>query len=146
VTERQVIEQGRQPALKLGLALQIGFLRMSGRILEDPTFIQHELDRRLAAARAADPTKKREQGLKKEIIRVGKSVERILSAYQEGLVSLDQLRERMPPLRQREQALREEARAIADQSNDSAMFLRLAAGCGALQEASPRTDRPRARR
>jgi len=32
----------------------------------------------------------------------------------------------MPPLRQREQALREEARAIADQSNDSAMFLRLA--------------------
>jgi hypothetical protein len=73
VTERQVIEQGRQPALKLGLALQIGFLRMSGRILEDPTFIQHELDRRLAAARAADPTKKREQGLKKEIIRVGKS-------------------------------------------------------------------------
>ena len=54
------------------------------------------------------------------------SVERILSAYQEGLVSLEQLRERMPPLRQREQALREEARAIADQANDSAMFLRLA--------------------
>jgi hypothetical protein len=73
-----------------------------------------------------DPTKKRQQGLQKEIIRVGKSVERILSAYQEGLVSLEQLRERMPPLRQREQALREEARAIADQSNDSAMFLRLA--------------------
>ena len=96
------------------------------RLLEDPTLIQHELDRRLAAARAADPTKKREQGLQKEIIRVGKSVERILSAYQEGLVSLEQLRERMPPLRQREQALREEARAIADQSNDTAMFLRLA--------------------
>ncbi len=96
------------------------------RLLEDPTLIQHELDRRLAAARAADPTKKREQGLQKEIIRVGKSVERILSAYQEGLVSLDQLRERMPPLRQREQALRDEARAIADQANDSAMFLRLA--------------------
>ena len=95
-------------------------------MLEDPTLIQHELDRRLAAARSADPTKKREQGLQKEIIRVGKSVERILSAYQEGLVSLEQLRERMPPLRQREQALREEARAIADQSNDSAMFLRLA--------------------
>ena len=126
MTERQVIEQGRQPALKLGLALQIGFLRMSGRILEDPTFIQHELDRRLAAARAADPTKKREQGPKKGIIRVGKSVERILSAYQEGLVSLDQLRERMPPLRQRERALREEARAIADQSNDSTSFLRSA--------------------
>jgi len=38
-----------------------------------------------------------------------KERERILSAYQEGLVSLEQLRERMPPLRLREQALREEA-------------------------------------
>src|SRR5450432_4261987 len=33
-TERHVIEQRRQPALKLGLALQIGFLRMSGRVLD----------------------------------------------------------------------------------------------------------------
>jgi hypothetical protein len=33
-TERQVIEQRRQPTLKLGLALQIGFLRMSGRVLD----------------------------------------------------------------------------------------------------------------
>src|SRR5271155_1984504 len=52
------------------------------RLLEDPTLIQHELDRRLEAARSSNPTKKREQGLQKEIIRVGKSVERILSAYQ----------------------------------------------------------------
>ena len=33
-TERQVIEQRRRPTLKLGLALQIGFLRMSGRVLD----------------------------------------------------------------------------------------------------------------
>jgi hypothetical protein len=32
--EREVIEQRRRPALKLGLALQIGFLRMSGRVLD----------------------------------------------------------------------------------------------------------------
>src|SRR5450631_411898 len=32
--ERQVIEQRRRPALKLGLALQIGSLRMSGRVLD----------------------------------------------------------------------------------------------------------------
>jgi len=96
------------------------------RLLEDPTLIQHELNRRLAAARASDPTKQREQSLQKELVRVGKSMERILSAYQEGLVSLEQLRERMPPLRQREQALRTESQAIADQANDRAMFLRLA--------------------
>jgi len=96
------------------------------RLLEDPTLIQHELDRRLAAARASDPTKQREQSLQRELTRVGKSIERLLSAYQEELVSIEQLRERMPPLRQREHALRAELQAIADQANDRAMFLRLA--------------------
>lgn len=96
------------------------------RLLEDPTLIQQELDRRLAAARASDPTKQREQSVQRELTRVGKSIERLLSAYQEELVSLEQLRERMPPLRQREQALRTELQAIADQANDRVMFLRLA--------------------
>ena len=36
------------------------------RLLEDPTLIQQELDRRLAAARSSDPTKKREQSLQRE--------------------------------------------------------------------------------
>lgn len=96
------------------------------RLLEDPTLIQQELDRRLAAARASDPTKQREQSLQRELTRVNKSIERLLSAYQEELVSLEQLRERMPPLRQREQALSAELQAIACQLNDRAMFLRLA--------------------
>src|ERR1019366_243399 len=34
LAERQMIEDRRRPALKLGLALQIGFLRMSGRLLD----------------------------------------------------------------------------------------------------------------
>ena len=96
------------------------------RLLEDPTLIQHELDRRLAAARASDPTKQREQSLQRELTRVGKSIERLLNAYQEELVSLEQLRERMPALRQREQGLRAELQAIADQAHDRAAFLRLA--------------------
>jgi site-specific DNA recombinase len=96
------------------------------RLLEDPTLIQQELDRRLAAARSSDPTKKHEQNLQRELIRVGKGIERLLNAYQEGLLSIEQLRERMPGLRQREQMLRTELRAIADQVNDRAAFLRLA--------------------
>ena len=96
------------------------------RLLEDPTLIQQELERRLAAARASDPTKNREQSLQRELVRVGNSIERILNAYQEQLLSLEQLRERMPPLRQREQTVRTELQAIADQAGDRAMFLRLA--------------------
>ena len=96
------------------------------RLLEDPALIQQELDRRLAAARSSDPTKKREQSLQRELAHVGKGIERLLSAYQEALMSIEQLRERMPALRQREQAVRAELQAIADQANDRAVFLRLA--------------------
>jgi site-specific DNA recombinase len=96
------------------------------RLLEDPTLIQQELDRRLAAARASDPTKKREQSLQRELIQVGKGIERLLTAYQEGLLSIEQLRQRMPALRNREQMLRSEWQAITEQINDRAAFLRLA--------------------
>src|SRR5450631_292132 len=96
------------------------------RLLEDPTLIQQELDRRLTAARSSDPAKKREQSLHRELTHVGKCIERLLSAYQEALMSIEQLRERMPALRQREQALRAELQAIADQANDQAALLRLA--------------------
>jgi site-specific DNA recombinase len=93
------------------------------RLLEDPTLIQQELDRRLTAARSCDPTKKREQSLQRELTHVGKGIEQLLNAYQEALLSIEQLRERIPALRQREQTLRAELQAIADQVNDQAAFL-----------------------
>jgi site-specific DNA recombinase len=96
------------------------------RLLQEPALIQQELDRRLAAARSSDPTRKHEQSLQRELIHVGKGIERLVNAYQEGLLSIEQLRERMPALRQREQTLRAELQAIADQTNDRAAFLRLA--------------------
>jgi site-specific DNA recombinase len=96
------------------------------RLLEDPTLIQQELDRRLAAARSSDPTKQREQSLRRELTRVGKSLERLLTAYQEELLSLEQLRERVPSLRQREQTLRAELQAVVDQAGDRTKFLHLA--------------------
>src|SRR5437016_860644 len=96
------------------------------RLLEEPALIQQELDRRLVAARTSDPTRKREQSLQRELTHVGKGIERLLNAYQEGLLSIEQLRERMPLLRQRQQALRAELQGIADQTNDRTAFLRLA--------------------
>ncbi len=96
------------------------------RLLEDPALIEQELDRRLAVARAADPTKQREETMQRELVRVGKGIERLLTAYQEELVSLEQLRERMPALRQREQTLRSELHALAEQTRDRAAYLRLA--------------------
>ena len=54
----------------------------------------------------------------RDLARVGKTIERLLTAYQEELVSLDQLRERMPLLRQREQTLRHEFNALVEQTRD----------------------------
>jgi site-specific DNA recombinase len=96
------------------------------RLLQDPTLIEEELHRRLAAARESDPSKQREQSLQRELTRVGKSVARLLNAYQEELVSLEELRERMPPLRQRQQTLRAELQSIIEQIHDRAAYLRLA--------------------
>ena len=96
------------------------------RLLKEPALIQQELDRRLAAAQAADPKRTRTQAVERDLARVGKTIERLLTAYQEDLVSLDQLRERMPLLRQREQTLRQELNALVEQTRDRAAHLRLA--------------------
>ena len=72
------------------------------RLLEEPQLIQSEIERRLAAAREADPAKRREETLRRELVRIRKSTDRLLTAYQEGLLSLEELRERMPNLRRRD--------------------------------------------
>src|ERR1700747_3683282 len=57
--------------------------------------------------------------------RVQKSADRLMTAYQEDLLSLDDLRRRMPELRKREQAIGGELSAI-QQLADRAGYLRLA--------------------
>jgi site-specific DNA recombinase len=96
------------------------------RLIENPDLIRAELDRRLEVARHADPTKRRVDTLQRELIRVKKSIDRLVTAYQEDLVSLEDLRERSPSLRQREQAIQNELQSIADQLTDRATYLRLA--------------------
>jgi site-specific DNA recombinase len=96
------------------------------RLLEDPSLIQRELDRRLAAARASSPTKRREEILQRDLARARRGMDRLLTAYQEDLMSLDELRRRMPELRQRERAMQAELRSIVNQASDRAAYLRLA--------------------
>ena len=53
-------------------------------------------------------------------------MERLLTAYQEDLLSLDELRRRMQELRAREDSMRVERQEILDQAADRMSFLRLA--------------------
>ncbi|MGH7070426.1 MAG: recombinase family protein, partial [Acetobacteraceae bacterium] len=102
------------------------------RLLEDPALIQAELDRRLEAARHSNPTKRHQEDLSRELTRVRKTMERLLTAYQEELLSLDELRGRMPVLRQREQTLQREQRSLSAQWADQAAYLRLAESLSAF--------------
>ena len=96
------------------------------KLLEDPSLIQAEINRRLETARQSSPAKRREEALQREIVRLRKGIERLLTAYQEDLLSLDELRGRMPDLRQRERATQAELLSLENQESQKATYLRLA--------------------
>ena len=96
------------------------------RLLEDPGLIQTEIDRRREAAQKADPLRKREEELRREQARVEKSSERLVTAYQEGLLTLPQLRQRMPSLQKQTQAIQSELQSLKMAAVDEAKYLQLA--------------------
>jgi site-specific DNA recombinase len=59
-------------------------------------------------------------------------MERLITAYQEDLLSLEELRRRMPDLRRREQGATAQLRTIADQTAERTATLRLAESLSAF--------------
>jgi site-specific DNA recombinase len=96
------------------------------RLLDDPMLVQGEIDRRQQAAQNADPLRKREEALRREQVRLEKCSDRLISAYQEGLVTLPQLRHRMPELRKQAQAVESELQSLEMATLDQAKYLQLA--------------------
>ncbi len=103
------------------------------RLLEDPELVQAEIDRRRAAARHADPLRKRQEDLRREQVRIEKNRERLVTAYQEGLVTLPQLRQRMPALQKQAQAVGSELQSLEMAAVDEAKYLQLAEGLGGFR-------------
>jgi site-specific DNA recombinase len=103
------------------------------RLLDDPQLIQAEIDRRQQAARSADPLRKREEELRREQARVEKTSERLVTAYQEGLVTLAQLRQRMPALQKQTQAVESELKSLKMAVLDEAKYLQLAESLGSFR-------------
>jgi site-specific DNA recombinase len=95
-------------------------------LLDDPMLIQSEIERRQQAARNADPRRKREEELRRERARLEKYSDRLISAYQEELVTLAQLRHRMPGLRKQSQAVESELQSLEMATLDQAKYLQLA--------------------
>ncbi|HEY6425033.1 MAG TPA: recombinase family protein [Pseudonocardiaceae bacterium] len=97
-------------------------------LLANPTLIRAEIDRRLDQLRTADPTTAQRQRLEQALAKASASITRLIKAYQEELISLDELRERMPELRSRETSLRNQLDALASQLVDREVYLQLATG------------------
>lgn len=96
------------------------------RLLENPALIREEMDRRLREIRDSNPSKRRMEVVKKELIRTQKGIGKLLDAYQEDLIQLQELRKRMPDLRKREMALKSELHQLKEVATDSQTYLRLA--------------------
>jgi site-specific DNA recombinase len=95
-------------------------------LLDHGTLIQAEIDRRKEAARNTDPRRQRSETLRREQTRLGNSVARLITAYQEGLVSLAQLRQRMPELNKKSQSVESELQSLETAPVDQARYLHLA--------------------
>lgn len=96
------------------------------QLLEDPQLIRAEIRRRIKQIQDSSPTKRRKEAVEKEIIRVDKSIGKLLDAYQEGLIRLEELRRRMPGLRKRQEALNSELSSLENATANQQGFLRLA--------------------
>jgi len=95
-------------------------------LLADPRIVQAELDRRLAELRAANPATAERSRLELELTRVTKSVARLVQAYQEDLLTLEELRTLMPDLRAKETSLRSSLASLDAQLVDRDTYLKLA--------------------
>jgi site-specific DNA recombinase len=95
------------------------------RLLEDPELIQAEIQRRLQSLRVEHPAGHRREGLERDLVRARRAVERLIEAYQEELISLDQLRDRSPGLRKREATLQAELDALDAELHHAESYLKL---------------------
>ena len=95
-------------------------------LIADPALIRAEITGRLAQIRTTDPATAQRKRLDDALAKTTSAVSRLIGAYQEDLLSLDELRARMPDLRARETSLRHQAQALDAQLTDREVYLKLA--------------------
>jgi site-specific DNA recombinase len=96
------------------------------KLLADPELIRSEIDRRGRELRAQNPLTTQKSKLQLELSRCSRTVSRLVEAYQEELVSLEELRERIPSLRKRQSTLRSQLDALEAETLDRQTYVALA--------------------
>jgi site-specific DNA recombinase len=95
-------------------------------LLADPALVQGELDRRLTEMRVSNPTTSERARTERDLARTTKAIGRLVQAYQEDLLTLGELRARMPDLRARQTSLQGSIDALEAQLLDRETYLKLA--------------------
>ena len=95
-------------------------------LLGDPALIRAEISKRLEQARTADPATRPRQQLELALAKAGTGITAMIEAYAEQLITIDELRAKMPHLRARETSLRGQIDALDAQAADRDAYLTLA--------------------
>ena len=96
-------------------------------MLADPQLIRTEIDKRLDSARTTDPVTRQRKRLDTALAKAGSGIARMIGAFGEQLITIDELRARIPDLRARETNLRHQIDALDAQLADRQAYLTLAA-------------------
>jgi site-specific DNA recombinase len=95
-------------------------------LLASPDLIRAEIAKRLDQARTSDPVPRQRKQLELALAKAATSITAMIQAYSEQLITIDELRARMPHLRAREANLRSQIDALDAQSADQDAYLKLA--------------------
>jgi site-specific DNA recombinase len=95
-------------------------------LLADPALIRAGISKRLEQALTADPVTRQRKRLELALAKATTAITRMIEAFQEQLITIDELRSRIPDLRARETNLRGQLDALDAQLADQEAYLKLA--------------------
>ncbi len=95
-------------------------------LISDPRLVRAEIDKRLQQARTADPATRARTRLTTAAAKADTAITRMIGAFSEQLITIEELRSRMPDLRARQATLRGQLDALDTQLADRDAYLQLA--------------------
>ena len=95
-------------------------------LLADPALIRAEISKRTERARTSDPVTRKRGQLEQALAKTTASIAAMITAFSEQLLTIDELRGRMPDLRARETGLKDQIAALDAQAADRDAYLKLA--------------------
>ena len=115
---------GNKP-VRAGYLDQVAWEHITG-LLAGPALIRTEIARRLEQARTSYPVTRQRTQIELALAKAGTSITAMVEAFSEQLVTIDELRAKMPQLRAREASLRGQLDALNAQAADRDAYLKLA--------------------